>query len=91
MPLSFLDSHKTSRRVTRFLDDDETLFQEEWHDDHYKEMVLIQSIGNVGLDSSRPLLVMRLNDSDVPSILRRAAAHALGQYRCNEVRCSARS
>lgn len=70
-------------RVTR--SNDENLLEEEWRDRHYDQMMFLHSIGNAGADRSRPLLTYHLNGTKVPSILRRAAAHALGQYKCDQV------
>eukprot|EP00118_Oscarella_pearsei_P018126 m.184105 g.184105 ORF g.184105 m.184105 type:complete len:5153 (+) comp39317_c0_seq2:47-15505(+) len=75
-------SRISSERVTRSYD--ENFSGEEWHDRHYDQMMFIHSIGNAGSDRSRPILTYHLNGTNVPSILRRAAAHALGQYKCRQ-------
>jgi hypothetical protein len=61
-----------------------SLTEHHWHELHYTKMMLLHSLGNAANERSKSLLVSHLHDDSIPSIWKRAAATALGQYSCEE-------
>ena len=83
VPLFTADVPLVTERTMRSVHS--SLTENNWHDKHYDKMVLLHSLGNAANERSKALLVSHLGDDNIPSIWKRAAATALGQYSCEEV------